>query len=321
MTEKTMKGINRRSFLKRITFLGAGILLGEGAFWNLIKGIPQLALAETLKPDIVSVKGKNYFDNTFKAVEPFGGMKSFVSRGDRVGLLVNSPFKNFGASVNPDVTLAVIRMCYDAGAKEIRYLKDPHKGYWKRTALAEKYADEIKDLKFESGDHVEMDIKDGLVLKEAKISKDLLDCDVFINVSKTKHHSGVHMTGTLKNMMGLCPFSTNIRFHLGSLKKLSLFYSNVDRLSQCIADLNLVRKPDLCISDATVFLSEKGPSGPGKLKSAEMVLSSLNRVSLDAYCSQLLGHQPESIVMIKKAFQHGLGEIDLQKMKIREINV
>ena len=127
--EETMKEINRRSFLKTTTLLGAGILLGEWTLWNLIKGIPQLALAGTVKPDIVSVKGKNYFDNTFKAVEPFGGMKSFVSRGDRVGLLVNSPFKNVGASVNPDVTLSVIRMCYDAGAKEIRYLKDPHKGY------------------------------------------------------------------------------------------------------------------------------------------------------------------------------------------------
>jgi len=319
--EEFMKEINRRSFLKTTTLLGASTLLGENFFWSLIKGAPQRALAETVKPDIVSVKGKDYFANTFKAVEQFGGMKGFVNRGDRVGLLVNSPFKNFGASVNPDVTLAVIRMCYDAGAKEICYLKDPHKGYWKRTALAEKYADEIKGLKLESGDHVEMDIKDGLVLKEAKINKDLMDCDVFINVSKTKHHQGVHMTGTLKNMMGLCPFSTNIRFHLGSLKKLSLFYSNVDHLSQCIADLNLIRKPDLCISDATVFLSEKGPSGPGKLTSAEMVVSSLNRVSLDAYSSRLLGRQPENILMIKKAFQHGLGEIDLQKMQIKEITV
>lgn len=315
-----MKKISRRSFLKTTTLLGAGTLLGENVFWSLIKGIPQRAIAETVKPDIVSMKGKDYFANTFKAVEQLGEMKAFVSRGDRVGLLVNSPFKNFGASVNPDVTLAVIRMCYDAGAKEIRYLKDPHKGYWKRTALAGKYADEIKSLKFESGDHVKMDIKDGIALKEAKVSKDLMDCDVFINVSKTKHHRGVHVTGTLKNMMGLCPFSTNIRFHLGSLKKLGL-YGDIDHLSQCIADLNLIRKPDLCISDATVFIAEKGPSGPGKLARAEMVVSSLNRVSLDAYCCQLLGHQPENILMINKASQHGLGELNLQKLRIKAITV
>ena len=195
-----MEKICRRSFLKKTTLLGVSTVLGESVFGMLTRKSTQKALAEVVMPDIVSVKGKDYFADTLKVVEKLGGMKTFVSKGDRVGLLVNSPFKNFGASVNPDIVIAAVQMCYDAGAKEIRYLKDPHKGYWKRTALAEKYADEIKSLKFESGDHVERDIKDGLVLKEAKINKDLMDCDVFINISKTKHHRGVHMTGTLKNI-------------------------------------------------------------------------------------------------------------------------
>ena len=50
-------------------------------------------------------------------------------------------------------------------------------------------------------------------------------------------------------MMGLFPFSTNGLFHLGKMS----------HLSQCIADLNLVRQPDLCISDATEFLTGNGP--------------------------------------------------------------
>lgn len=60
---------------------------------------------------------------------------------------------------------------------------------------------------------------------------------------------GVRFAGTLKNMMGLFPFSTNGLFHLGKMS----------HLSQCIADLNLVRQPDLCISDATEFLTGNGP--------------------------------------------------------------
>jgi len=313
-----MKEISRRSFLKKTTLLGASILLGENIIWNLIKENPQRALAATAKPDIISVKGKDYFANTIKAVEQLGGMKAFVGRGDRVGLLVNSPFRNLGASVHPDITLAVIQMCYDAGAKGIYYLKDPHRSYWKKTALAGKYADAIKSLKYESGDHVKMDIPGGIALKDTKVNKDLLQCDVFINVSKTKHHRGVHMTGTLKNMMGLCPFSTNIFFHIGSLKNIGL-YGNIDHLSQCIADLNLIRKPELCISDATVFITEKGPSGPGKLARSDMVVASPNRVTLDAFCCRLLGHQPEKILMIRNAFRHGLGEIDLQKVRIKEL--
>jgi uncharacterized protein (DUF362 family) len=314
-----MKKISRRSFLRKVALLGAGTLLEDTVFWRLM-GITQSGvLAQTLKPDVVAVKGSDYFANTLRAVEPFGGIASFVRRGDRVGLLVNSPFKHFGASVNPDIALAVIQMCLDAGAKEICYLKNPHQNYWERSALAGKYAAAIKSLKPESGDHVKRDIPGGILIKQAKVSKDLMACNVFINIAKTKHHQGVHMTGTLKNMMGLCPFPTNIRFHMGSLKKLSST-GDVERLSQCIADLNLVRKPDLCISDATQFLTENGPSGPGKLGRADIIAASLNRVSLDAFCCRLLGRHPKEILMIGNAYRHGLGEMDLDKLRIKTIS-
>jgi uncharacterized protein (DUF362 family) len=315
-----MKKISRRSFLRKAALLGGGTLLGDTVFWRLIGINPPGVLAETLKPDVVAVKGRDYFANTLRAVEPLGGIASFVSRGDRVGLLVNSPFKHFGASVNPDVTLAVIQMCLDAGAKEIYYLKNPHQNYWERSALAGKYAAAINSLKPESGDHVQRDIPGGILIKQAKVSKELLACDVFINLAKTKHHRGVHITGTLKNMMGLCFFSTNIRFHMGSLKRLSSI-GDVERLSQCIADLNLVRKPDLCISDATEFLTENGPYGPGKLGRADIVAASLNRVSLDAFCCRFLGRHPKNILMIGNAYRHGLGEMDLDKLQIKTISL
>lgn len=314
-----MRQINRRSFLKKVSLFGAGTLLGRGLWGRFIGATPRAVLAEMPTPELVSVKGKDYFANTAQAIEQLGGIETFVKRGDRVGLLVNSAFKNFGASVNPDITLAVIQLCNNAGAKEIRYLKDPHRGYWKRTSLAEKYAAALKDLKYESGDKVKLNIPGGAVLKDAKVTKDLMACDVFINVSITKQHDGVHFTGTLKNMMGLCPFSTNSYFHFGTLKL--GWYRDIDHLSQCIADLNLIRKPDLCLSDATAFITEKGPSGPGKLARPEMVVASRNRVSLDAFCCKLLRFEPENIVMIRKAYKHGLGEMDLQKVRIKKITV
>ena len=109
--------------------------------------------------------------------------------------------------------------------------------------------------------------------------------------------------------MGLFPFSTNGLFHLGKMS----------HLSQCIADLNLVRQPDLCISDATEFITENGPWGPGPLKRHDTVLAALNRVSLDAFCSRLLGHHPKDILMIRKAAAHGLGEADLEKLQVVEV--
>ena len=95
-----------------------------------------------------------------------------------------------------------------------------------------------------------------------------------------------------------------------------------DRLSQpANADLNLIRKPDLCISDVTTFITEKGPYGPGKLASAETVVASTNRVSLDAFCCRFLGLQPEEVLMIGKASRHGLGEMKPDRIRIKSLSV
>ncbi len=310
-----MKKLTRRAFLKKSAAVGALSLTGEGAIRHLL-GDTGL-MAATGKNDIVAVSGQDYYANTLSAIEKMGGIEAFVSRGDTVALLVNSPFKNFGASVNPDVALAVIKLCAEAGVKAIRYLKDPHRGYWERTQIAAGFKTEMKLLKYESGDRRKVEIPAGVKLKDAKVSEDLFECDRFINVSIAKHHDGVHYSGALKNMMGLCPFSTNSYFHFGGKLEFG-FYGDLDHLSQCIADLNLVRQPDLCISDATAVITENGPYGPGRILKAHKVVAAANPVSLDAYGCTLLGHRPPDILAVAKAAAHNLGEMRLDRLRIAE---
>ncbi len=314
-----MDHITRRSFLKKAAGLGGGVLLSQSPLSGLAQSRLQAPSASEIKPDLVAVKGQDPYVNTLRAIQELGGIEAFVRRGDRVGVLVNSPFKNIGASVNPDVALAVIEKCLEGGAKEVRYLKDPHRAYWERSPKSGELATVLKALKYESGDYVKVEIPGGLRLKDARVTKDLWDCDVFINISITKHHEGVLYSGVLKNMMGLCAFLTNSYFHWGTLKL--GWFADLDHLSQCIADLNLIRKPDLCIADATTFITEKGPYGPGKLGSAETVVASTNRVSLDAFGCRFLGLQPEEVLMIGKASRHGLGEMKPDRIRIKSLSV
>jgi uncharacterized protein (DUF362 family) len=314
-----MDHINRRSFLKRAACLGGGVLLSQSPLAGLAQTTPQGSAAPGINPILVAVKGKDPYVNTLRAIQELGGIESFVRKGDRVGLLVNSPFKSIGASVNPDVVLAVVEKCIERGAREIRYLKDPHKGYWERSSRGSASAEVLKSVKYESGDDAKVEIPNGVALKDARVTKDLLDCDAFINISITKHHQGVHYSGALKNMMGLCPFSTNSYFHWGTLKL--GWYGDLDHLNQCIADLNLVRKPDLCISDAMTFITENGPYGPGKLAGAESVVASTDRVALDAFCCKFLGLKPQEVTMIPKAARHGLGEMRLERLNIKSLTV
>ena len=317
--EKVMDHITRRSFLKKAACLGGSVLLSQSSLSGLAQSRLQAPSTSEIKPDLIAVKGKDPYVNTLRAIQELGGIEAFVRRGDRVGVLVNSPFKNIGASVNPDVALAVIEKCLEGGAKEIRYLKEPHRGYWERSPKSGELATVLKAMKYESGDHVKVEIPGGLSLKDARVTKDLWDCDVFINISITKHHEGVLYSGALKNMMGLCAFLTNSYFHWGTLKL--GWFADLDHLSQCIADLNLIRKPDLCIADATTFITEKGPYGPGKLGGAETVVASTNRVSLDAFGCRFLGLQPEEVLMIGKASRHGLGEMKPDRIRIKSLSV
>lgn len=314
-----MDHINRRSFLKRAACLGGGVLLSQSPLSGWTQTNPQGPTVADTKPTLVAVKGKDAYINTVKAIQKLGGIETFVRRGDRVGVLVNSPFKNIGASVDPNVTLAVIEKCLEGGAREIRYLKNPHKGYWERSPKSRQLESVLKAVKYESGNHVSVEIPGGVALKDARVTKDLFDCDAFINISITKHHQGVHYSGALKNMMGLCPFSTNSYFHWGTLKL--GWYGDLEHLNQCIADLNLVRKPDLCISDAMTFITENGPYGPGKLAGAESVVASTDRVALDAFCCKFLGLKPEEVTMIPKASQHGLGEMNLERLNVKSLTV
>jgi len=308
------ESITRRSFIKGSAVLGVSSILG-GSLAGWIHN-PAYAASDI---DIAAVTGADYFNNTIKAVELLGGMGKFVAKQSKVGLLINSPWDNPGSYVRPDIALAVIQMCRDAGAKEIGVFKSLGSSYWKRSPLSEKFRDEVQSITSLEGNFIEVAIPGGRSLKKAEVAKGLLDCDVFINIPIAKDHSGMGFTGALKNMMGATSSSTNRFFHHGS-GKLG-WYDDVDFLSQCIADVNLVRKPDLCIFDGTEVLATNGPRGPGKIIKPQKVFVGVDRVAMDVYGANLLGLKGDEIRTAQLAHEHGLGEIDLARLRIEEVTL
>jgi uncharacterized protein (DUF362 family) len=120
----------------------------------------------------------------------------------------------------------------------------------------------------------------------------------------------------MKNLMGLNSPKSNRTFHKED------WQTNIDsirHLDQCIADLNTVITPDLCIVDATEFIITNGPFGPGEIHQPRKVVAGTDRVAIDSYCCGLWGLEPADIIMINKASEHGLGEMDLGKVTVNEI--
>ena len=314
------KKINRRTFISKSSKVALSTFVGGSILPYLYNDALTDAQASE-KTDVTVVSGGNYFNNTIKAVELLGGMNKFVTKGSKVGLLINSSFEKPGTYVMTDVTLAVLKMCYGSGAKEIVLLnKSSSQEYWNRSSLSKEFQDEIKSLQTAGKTFVKKEIPQGKTLKEAQIVTEFMECDIFINMPKTKDHAGTNFTGNMKNMMGVTSHETNGFFHFGSSKtKTKDYYSDVQFLSQCIADVNLLRKPDLCIADATELITTNGPFGPGKIIKPQQVIAGVDRIAVDAYCSTLLGLNPADVIMLRQGNQAGLGEIDLKKVNVKKV--
>lgn len=291
----------------------------------LVMWLLPLGMATANVPDIVSVKGDNVFDQTIRAVELLGGMDRFVKPGNRVGILVNSDFRDRGAYVDPEVVIATLKMAYDAGAADIVFLQPINPEYWTRTPLEPEYRDliartrEISENQFPAVFSEEVFVKvpvvEGAVsAKDLELVKELFEVDVFINIPIAKHHATTILTNSMKNLMGLNTRASNVKFHLDGPSR-----NDPEFLAQCIADLYLVRRPDLIISDVTYCVVTNGPNGPGEIVSPLKVVTGTDPVAVDTYCALQIGFLPEDVLTIQKGFEIGLGEKDLSKLEILEV--
>lgn len=311
--------VSRREFLSRSARLGALALAGAYSLPRLAAAANDATPSASTAADVGIAEGADFFDDTLRAIGLLGGMKRFVAPGQRVGLLINAPrwWTKPGSFTSPEVSLAVLQLCAEAGAKEVVTIIDPPSGYWRRSVHAGACEKAIALLKGSPRGWVTTAIPKGISLKQADINQALLDCDVVINLPIAKHHAGTGYSGCLKNMMGACSGSTNQFFHNGS--GATSEYGDVAFLSQCIADVNLVRKPHLNVCDATEYLITNGPAGPGELGQARTVVAGIDGVAVDGYCSStFFGLRPERVTMIQKAFEHGIGQIDWTKLSVRK---
>ncbi len=308
------KAIKRRDFMK------AGAAAGAAVFAGAFAGAHRLGAQTDAIPDMAAVTGTDRLLAVNKGLAALGGMKKFVRPGSSVGLLINAPawWTRPGSHTHPDLTLAVVLAALEAGAKEIQYLLDPLADYWKRAPLSSKYAKEIASVKKCSANYVETAVAKNRHLKKTSVVKEFLDCDVFINLPIIKHHVGVGMSGNLKNLMGVNTNASNQFFHAGSGAKGE--YDDVPFLAQCIADLNTLRKPDLCVADATEFLLTNGPAGPGELRRLNKVVLGTDPVAVDAYSAPFIGLEAADVLMITRSAEWGVGQPDLSRLKIKEIS-
>lgn len=149
-------------------------------------------------------------------------------------------------------------------------------------------------------------IPDYRSLDQTEAYQDALDCDLLINVPITKHHSLAKITVGCKGLMGL-------------ILDRGAIHSD---FKQRLPDLVSLFRPGLTVVDAVRTLMAHGPTG-GNLDDVKInntVIASHDIVAADSYATGLFGLTGANIPYIAAAAKRGLGVMDLQSLKIEEIN-
>lgn len=305
-----MKKLDRRNFIK-------GSILATGAAFASSSMIPKFLQGSIApgKPDIVTIAGDDPMGSMELLLAPLGGIEKFIKPGGSVGILVNSPWLNPGTYTSPDVALAFVKLAKEAGAGEIICFKPAREGYWEESKYYEDMKDLISEIKY-GDERTKIEIPNGIDLKEAELFQVFLDVDTFINIPIAKHHNGTIYSGTLKGLMGVTNRTTNRFMHSPDGE---YTYSKERYLSQCVADLSTLRKPELCLIDAIECCTENGPRGPGQTVKPNKLLAGIDPVATDAYAAKLMGFDPDHIQTFEFAAAHGVGTADLSTLEILEL--
>ncbi len=307
--------MDRRQFINR--GIGAGIIAGTSLLWGKktpLFGQPLPTPSQAY--DLVAVKGGEPDVMFDKAIESFGGMKQFVSKGQTVVVKPNigwDVLPERGANTNPKLVKRIIEHCFNAGAKDV-FVFDHTCEYWKKCYANSGIEQAAKDAgaKVVSGEtegyYQEVAIPNGISLKQAKVHELMLSSNVIINVPVLKVHDGGKATISMKNFMGVV---------------WDRRYWHRNNLHQCIADFSTYCKPSLNVVDAYTVMKANGPRGTSMDDVVVMksLVMSRDIVSADAASAKLLGFDPGEIDHIRIADEMHVGKMNLSGLSINRIKL
>lgn len=308
--------MTRRESLKKIMQLSGGAALAGITITAGSSSPASQAAAD--KKFIVEALGKSegysVKDLVRKTFDAAGGIGRFVPKASVVAVKPNLSWARapqFAATTHPEVLKAVVELCQEAGAKQVRIVD--HTIHDARQCFALSGAGMIAK---ETG--AELVFPRSTLMRDIKIGGSRLDswavftpvleADVLINLPIAKHHSLSTLTLGMKNWIGAVGGSR---------------WSLHQDIHQTIVDLAQFFKPTVTLVDAVRIMTANGPSGgsTADVQTKNTLILSNDPVAADAVGAMLFGRKPEEIGFIRIAQKQGLGTYDLAQLDRMKVSV
>ena len=295
--------MKRREFIKDLAI--GGVLLNLNP-----RGFSQ----ESNSPDLAVIQGDSPVRITQEAITALGGMKRFVSKGDKVMVKPNIGWDRTpeqGACTNPEVVKTLVELCFDAGAKQVTVMDNPcnpAQRTYVRSGIAKAAKDAGAKVPFPNQYKLKKLALNGEWFKEWEIYTDFVEVDKIINVPAAKTHSLSRITLGMKNWLGALGGNRN------------QLHQNLD---YAMLDLSRFFKPALTVLDAYRLLIRNGPQG-GRLSDVKVfktIVAGMDYVAVDAMGASFFDIKPEELPYLQLSKERGLGEINLEKLRVEKRTV
>jgi uncharacterized protein (DUF362 family) len=337
--DQPLADAERRAFLKQ---LGAASILALGAGWAALappnwplslrdpdgeRGKPQQKLiqlpengfgveASSVLPVMGIARGANVDTAVRAAVEAIGGIGRFIQNGDIVVIKPNVAFERaaaLGATTNPDVLKAIIRLVQEAGAREVRVADNPiesPESCFLRSGIRQAAVDAGARVYLPTPSDFETLHVPGAkwIEKWPFFWNPFRGAHKVIGVAPVKDHNLCGASMTTKNWYGL----------LGGRR--NQFHQDIHGI---ITDLALMMRPTFVLLDGSRVMFRSGPTG-GSLADiweGDTIVASTDGLAADAFgWDDLLRREGQDRpAYFEQAAAKGLGNPDWKSVTSKEV--